>query len=88
MLTIFNRREVQIFTSLSRCEQAAETLEHHNIEVSIRTRDRFSPSVFKMGARERSGTAFMNRDVQYQYTLYVHRRDYDTARELLGLIWR
>lgn len=88
MLTIFNRREVQVFTSLERCETAAKELENHNIEVFIRTRDRFSPSTFNMGSRERSGTAFQNRDVQYQYTLYVHRRDYDTARELLRLVQR
>lgn len=88
MLTIFNRREVQMFTSLKRCEQAAETLEQHNIEVSIRVRDRFSPSILGAGTRERTGTAFQNRDVQYQYTLYVHRRDYDTAMDLLRLVHR
>ena len=83
MLTIFNRREVQVFTSLERCEKVAKELDTHNIAVSIRTRDRFSPSVFNMGSRERSGTVFQNRDAQYQYTLYVHRRDYDAAKELL-----
>ncbi len=88
MLTIFNRREVQVFTSLSRCEAAAKTLERHGIQTHVHARDRFSPSAFSAGSRERSGTMFQSPSVQYSYTLYVHRRDYDAARDLLGLVWR
>lgn len=85
MVTIFNRCEVQVFFSLDRCQEAASMLEGHGIETHIHARDRSSPSVLAAGSRERTGTAFMNRDFQYQYTLYVRRRDYDTARHLLGL---
>ena len=88
MITIFNRREVQVFTSLHRCEEAAKALEGHGIQTHVRARDRFSPSVFSGGSRERSGTMFQNPSVQYQYTLYVRRRDYDAARDLLGLVRR
>ena len=88
MLTIFNRWEVQSFSSFNQCEEVAKALEHSGIQTHIRTRDRFSPSIFSAGSRERSGTMFQNRDFQYQYTLYVHRRDCDTARDLLGLLRR
>lgn len=85
MLTVFNRREVQVFFSSARCEEAVSTLEHHGIETHVRVSDRSSPSCLSGGSRERTGTAFMNRDFQYQYFLYVHRRDYDAVRDLLGL---
>lgn len=85
MLTIFNRRELGVFPGASRCEEAAELLERHGIRTHIRAVDRFSPSVFSGGSRERGGTAFLNQKVQYTYYLYVRRRDYDAARDLLGL---
>lgn len=88
LLTIFRYREVQIFTSINSCEKAATMLENQGIKVYIRTRDRFSPSIFSTGSRERSGSAFQKQDFQYQYILYVHRRDFETARELLGLTLR
>ena len=88
MLTIFNRREVQIFFSFNQCEEAARALELSGIQTHIRTRDRFSPSIFSFGTRERSGIMFQKPDFQYQYTLYVHRRDYDAARDLLGMARR
>lgn len=82
------RREVQLFNAIGPCEEAAKALEGCGIETHIRARDRFSPSVFASGSRERTGTAFQNLAYQYQYILYVRRRDYDTAREMLGLVWR
>ena len=85
MVTVFNRREVQVFFSAARCEEAAAALERHGIETHIQARDRFSPSVFAGGARERSGTAFLNRNAQYQYALCVRRKAYETARDLLGM---
>lgn len=88
LLTIFRCREVQIFTSISSCEKAAKMLENQGIQAHVRTRDRFSPSIFSTGSRERSGSAFQKSDFQYQYILSVHRRDFDTARELLGLTLR
>ena len=87
LLTVFNRREVHTFSSIEACEKAAKQLEHCGIKTHIRARDRFSPSVFSTGSRERAGTLFQNPGMQYQYTLYVHRREYDAARELLGTIW-
>ena len=88
MLTIFNRREVQVFFASEACQKAADALEACGIETHIAVRDRFSPSIFSMGARERSGTLFQNPAYQYQYILYVRRRDYDTARDRLGLARR
>ena len=88
VLNIFTRREVQVFSSLGHCEEAARALEGSGIPTQICTRDRFSPSVFSGGSRERSGTFLQKGEAQYQHTLYVHRLDYDAARELLCLTGR
>ncbi len=83
MLAPWNRRELAVFSTLSRCEAAAEALRARGIPYRVKVVSRSSPSVFSAGTRERAGT-FGQAPVQETYSLFVHRRDYDAAAAAIG----
>ena len=47
--------------------------------------DRSSPSVLNPGTRADFGTMGMSPGAQYEYIIYVNKRDYDAARDAAGL---
>ena len=79
------RKQLGIFFSLEQCERIVATLRENHVDYTIRTVDRSSPSVFSMGTRERSGVLFQNGQLNYEYMVYVRKKDLERARELTGL---
>ena len=47
--------------------------------------DRSSPSALNPGTRADFGTMGMSSGAQYEYIIYVNKRDYDAARDAAGL---
>ena len=80
MITIFNRRE--LITTFSRDAQARvrDVLSQNGIDYRIKTDSHPSG----MYARGRTGTLGQNPAHAYQYTIFVHRNDYEKAQYLIS----
>ena len=83
MINIFNRRELAITFSMKEQADIRETLSNNNIEYSINTINRKSPSPASAGSRT-MGTFGENLDIEYEYIIYVKRNDYEEAKHLIG----
>ena len=82
MITIFNRRELYVTFSMKRQAEVRDILSGHGIAYQVKTVNRNSPSPIASG-RSRVGTAFENPDRAYEYIIYVRRKDYKTAKNLI-----
>ena len=43
-----------------------------------------SPSPFSSGMRSRTGTFGQNMDLNYEYIIYVHKKDYEKATYVIN----
>lgn len=84
MLTIFNRKELCIVFSMKEQANIRESLAVNNIEYSMKTINRSSPSPFASGSRGRSGTFGQDMDLNYEYVFYVNKKDYELAKNAIG----
>jgi len=85
VITIFNR--IEIFSTYSMTEQAKirAILSQHSINYYIRIINTMSSSLFGgIGNRARTGSFGQNMDLNYQYIIYVHKRDYDIAKHVIN----
>lgn len=84
MITVFNRREVYITYSMKKQSEIRDALFNNNIDYKIKTVNRMSPSPFSIGSRGRMGSFGQNMDVNYEYTFYVKKADYDKAKYIIN----
>ena len=84
MITIFNRKEIYLTYSMSEQVKVRDILSQNNIDYYVKTVNRMAPSLFAPGRRSRTGTFGQNMDFSYEYTIYVHKKDYDKARYLIN----
>ena len=82
MLTIINRKELYITMSMQEQSRVRDILDTNEIEYSIKTINRNSPSALS-DTRARTGTLGQNMDLVYQYIIYVHKQDYEKAKHLI-----
>lgn len=78
MISLFNRREVRITRSSEEAAQAADKLRLNGIECRICTNSMTNPD-------RHHGAMGINSDYAYEYRLYVCKKDYLRAKELLGI---
>ena len=78
MITVFNRKEVFVGTSLDRFNEVCSRLSQNSIKYTYRVVDRNS-SNFAGGQRGRTGTFGQNLSTSKTYYIYVHKKDYDKA---------
>lgn len=81
MITIFNRRELMITTSMEAQAKAREALAAGGIEYSVSVTNLLAPHG---SARDRAGSFGYSAEAVYEYKIYVHKRDYDRAGHLTG----
>ncbi len=81
MVTIFNRRELASTQNAGKQAAWRQTLRQNGIEVYVRVQNRQSPSPFSAGTRARSGS--LGGALDYAYTLFVKKEDYEQAAFLL-----
>ena len=55
------------------------------LDYTVKAIDRSSPSALNPGTRADFGTMGMSSGAQYEYIIYVNKRDYDAARDAAGL---
>jgi len=84
MITIFNRKELFITYSMSEQAKIRDKLSQSNIKYYIKTVNRMSPSPFSSGMRSRTGTFGQNMDLNYEYIIYVHKKDYEKATYVIN----
>lgn len=59
-------------------------LSQNKIKYFVRIINRMSPSPFSKGTRARMGSFGQNMDLNYEYIIYVHKKDYEQAKYLIG----
>lgn len=83
MITIFNREEVYVGTSMEKFNKVLTTLSENNIEYKHRVVDRNSSNVVG-GQRGRTGTFGQDLNISKIYYVYVHKKDYKNATSIIG----
>lgn len=83
MITIFNRKKV--FTSFSMESQAEirNLLDNNGIKHYVKVVNKRSASPFGNGTRSRTGSFGENFLYTYEYTIYVHKKDYALANKYI-----
>lgn len=68
-------------------EQAdiVQALREANLDYSVKAVDLTSPATLNPGSRAHFGTYGVDSQHQYEYIIYVKRRDYSLARHVIGL---
>lgn len=78
MITIFNRRELIVTHSMKEQGEIREILVENNIKYTMTTRNRNSSSLLG-GTRQITGSLGQNMEMVYEYTFFVHKKDYEEA---------
>ncbi|PWM43855.1 MAG: hypothetical protein DBX47_06545 [Clostridiales bacterium] len=84
MLTVFNRRELLCTYDMKAQADIRGILANNNIEYKVKTVNQKSSSVFDVALRGTGGSLGENMDFEYEYIIYVHKKDYDKAAYLTG----
>ena len=67
MITVFNRKELIVTMEMNRQAEVRDILSKNNIEYR----------------RAQTGSFGINPDYSYEYKIYVHKKDYEKAAQLL-----
>ena len=79
MISIFTRRELVVLASQEKLSRVREALSAAGIRSAVRIR-----GGARGAERARSGISGVQPDALYQYTVYVHRNDFERARAAMG----
>ena len=83
MLMVWNRCELTSCFTMEECRDITSRLRENQIECTVKTINRSSPSVLNRGTRPSCGTLF--EDNSYRYRIYVKRADREAAKEVIGI---
>lgn len=83
MITVFNRREVYNGFSMQEQAKVRDILAQNGIRYYTRVVNPVSPGGFGR-TRGEMGYWGNNMDFMYEYYIYVHKKDYDKAKYLIG----
>ena len=85
MICLFNRKELLTTFSMEQQARVRDVLSANQIDYTIKTVNRTSPSAIPttMGSRSRQGTFGINTDAAYEYVFYVKKKDYEKALHLI-----
>lgn len=84
MITIFNRKELCVTTSMEKKSKICSVLSDNKVDYTVKTVNRTSSSPLSAGSRGRTGTLGINSDVVYEYIIYVKKEDFDKAVHLMS----
>lgn len=83
MLTVFNRHELAVLHKAEQQAMLRDILSQNSIKYKVKTLNRKSPSAINFDSRARTGTLMENLSAEYEYKIYVHKKDYEKALSLL-----
>ena len=79
MITIFNRKELMSTFDTKKQAEVRQLLTQNKIDYTVKVINRKSPSPFAAGSRAYTGTFGEKLELEYEYTIYVKRADYERA---------
>ena len=82
MITIFNRREVLITMDTKRQSSVRDILSANGIDYTVKVTNLQNASPM-YSSRGRVGSFGINQNYSYEYKIYVHKKDYDSALSLI-----
>ena len=83
MLNIFNRRELLTTFSIEEQDRVRDILARDHIDYQVKAVNPSARSTWASSGRARTGSFGMDMDCAYQYSIYVHKKDYARAQSLL-----
>lgn len=83
MITVFNRREVYCGFSMQEQARVRDILAQNGVRYYTRVINQLIPGTF-INTRAEIGSFGDNVNYMYQYYIYVHKKDYEKARGLIG----
>ncbi|MGI5893305.1 MAG: hypothetical protein ACOX6P_01785 [Candidatus Merdivicinus sp.] len=81
-MNIFNRKELIATFSMAEQTKIRETLSKNNIEYTLKTVNRKSPSPLAVSSRTSTGTLGENLQTELEYIFYVSKKQYEQAKSL------
>ena len=84
MITFFNRKEVCITYDMKKQAEIRYLLQGEGIDYIIRTKNRTGAMLLRGGTtRAYTGTYGNQQMMDYEYHIYVHKKDYEEAFHLI-----
>ena len=83
MLTLFNRKELLTTWSMEEQTRVRDVLAQNGIDYRVKTVVPTARTALAASGRSRTGSFGIRTDCAYQYYIYVHKKDYATARSLI-----
>lgn len=83
MITIFNRRELAFTYKMEEQSRNRQLLSTNNINYKLKVFNRNNSSAAFSG-RGRTIPYGYNTDLQYEYTFYVHKNNFDLAMAVIN----
>lgn len=82
MITVFNRKELIVTMEMNRQAEVRDILSKNNIEYIINTVNLQAAPILG-NRRAQTGSFGINQDYSYEYKIYVHKKDYEKAAQLI-----
>lgn len=80
---MLNRQSVYIGRDMKAFEMVRERLEQQNIQYSYKVKNQMSQWAMPGTVRGRMGSLGQDSGLQYEYEVFVHKRDYESAMFVL-----
>jgi hypothetical protein len=81
---LFNKEDVYIGYSIEELSKVRDTLENEGIKYSYKVVNRSGQWSRRGTRRGTFGSYGINMDYEKQYTVYVHRKDFERAKHLVN----
>lgn len=82
MLTIFNRKELIVTMDIHLQAEIRDVLAQNGIDYTVKTKNLQNSGVLD-SQRGHTGNMGIDQSYSYEYKIYVHKKDYEAARELI-----
>lgn len=83
MITIFNRKMVFASFSMESQAEIRNILDANGIKYYVKVVNRRSASSFGNGTRSRTGSFGEDSSYTYEYMIYVHKKDFESANKCI-----
>ena len=87
MITLFNRKQVLTTFSMKKQAEIKDILDHNGITYYEKVVNRRNASLFGNGTRSRTESFGEDTSYMYEYTIYVHKKDYESANKCIFTLY-